>query len=119
MTGPDELREMADLADEDKLDVSWGNRMRVAADAWEAERAHAAADVCMWRDCEERNADLRERLEAADAGLRKYGDHMTSCKGNMDAPCTCGYHDVCRPAVKRMEGRQAWLDGAALAGRKP
>ena len=34
--------------------------------AWEAERAHASADVCMWRDCEERNADLRKRLEAAE-----------------------------------------------------
>ena len=40
-----------------------------AADAWEAERAHAAADVCMWRDCEERNADLRKRLEAAEYEL--------------------------------------------------
>ena len=66
---PDELREMAGLANLD-LDASWGNRMCVFADAWEAERAHAAADVCMWRDCEERNADLRERLEAAEKVMR-------------------------------------------------
>ena len=67
--GPDELREMAGLANLD-LDASWGNRMCVFADVWEAERAHAAADVCMWRDCEERNADLRKRLEAAEKACR-------------------------------------------------
>lgn len=50
----------------------------------------------------------RTMQEEAEEALRKYGDHMTYCRGNMDAPCTCGYHDVCKPAVKRMEGRQAW-----------
>ena len=58
-SGPGELRKMADLADEDKLDVSWGNRMRVAADAWDETEGRLF-------DSHGMVMDLRERLEIAE-----------------------------------------------------
>jgi len=87
MTGPDELRETITWLEEhlsegtrQQLREDWREGGKLSegpfsecyafADAWEAERAHAAADVCMWRDCEERNADLRKRLEAAEKACR-------------------------------------------------
>jgi hypothetical protein len=117
MMTPDELRKLlipnTAITSEDVRRI-----ISAAADAWEAD----IADKNLYRADRDAEQQIRlraeKRLEAAEGGLRKYGDHMTYCKGNADAPCTCGYHDVCKPAVKRIEGRQAWRDDAALAGEK-
>jgi len=71
---PDELRKMADLADEDKLDVSWGNRMRVAADAWDETEGRLF-------DSHGLVMGLRKRLEAAEDKLRS----EFRCRGLTDA----------------------------------
>jgi len=76
--------------------------VEAAADAWEAERAHAAADVCMWRDCEERNADLRKRLEAAEKACRMLAGTLS----------TFGRYSTMHPD-------EVLAEFAALAGEKP